>query len=365
MNDDVRTLVALLHESPAAVALVLTGGGVAAPAWLLGVPGGSRTVVEVAVPYAPEAFDAYLAASPASYCSAEAAALLARRARQRAAWLAPGRRAVGVACTASLRSDRPKRGDHRAHVAAATADGVAIWSLTFVKEARSREDEDAVAARLVLNALADALGVPGLALDLLPDERVERADGPGSALWPEGGAVCVEPDGRVRAGGPTPPLVLAGSFNPLHRGHLGMLAAASRHLGLPGAFEISAVNVEKPGLDEEEMRRRAAQFGWRAPVWFTRAPTFPRKAEAVPGAVFLLGADTAARVVQPHFYDGGMLAELDAVRRAGCRFLVAGRVEASGAFVGLADLPVPDEARDLFDELPGFRLDVSSTMLRG
>src|SRR5438034_8081048 len=30
---------------------------------------------------------------------------------------------AGVACTASLRSDRPKKGEHRIHVAAATAAG--------------------------------------------------------------------------------------------------------------------------------------------------------------------------------------------------------------------------------------------------
>lgn len=364
MTDDIRTLIARIHETPAAIALALTGGAVASAAWLLGVPGASRTVVEVSIPYAQEAFDGYLAASPASYCSTDAAVQLARRARQRAAWLAPGRRAVGVGCTASLRSDRPKRGDHRAHVAAATDEGVCAWSLTFVKEARSREDEDAVAARLVLNALAESLGVAALPIDLLPGEEVIVERRPTLPLL-AGRAVCVEPDGRVRADAAPPPLLLCGSFNPLHHGHLGMMAAASAHLGLPQAFEVSAVNVEKPTLGDDELRRRAAQFAWRAPLWLTRAPTYIEKAELFPGAVFLVGADTAARVVQPRFYAGDMLAALGGLRRRGCRFLVAGRVDASGAFLGLDDLAVPETVRDLFAALPGFRLDVSSTGLRG
>jgi hypothetical protein len=265
-----------------------------------------------------------------------------------------------------LRSDRPKRGDHRVHVAAATAYHVGVWSLTLVKEARSREQEDEVASRLVLEVLAEAVGLGVRPLELLPGEEVMCNCVPGSpVLWGDRTSVCVEPDGRVRVGGPTPALVVAGSFNPLHAGHLGMAEAASRHLGLAAAFEISAVNVEKPGLEEEEMRRRAEQFAWRAPVWFTRAPTFPHKAEAFPGAVFLVGADTAQRIVEERFYAGDMLAALDGVRRRGCRFLVAGRVGASGEFVGLEGLTIPEAVRDLFTPLPGFRLDVSSTMLRG
>jgi hypothetical protein len=55
----------------------------------------------------------------------------------------------------------------------------------------------------------------------------------------------------------------------------------------------------------------------------------------------------------------------EALRAAGCRFVVAGRLDAaSGAFLGLADAHVPAELADLFTELPDFREDVSSTQLR-
>ena len=39
-------------------------------------------------------------------------------------------------------------------------------------------------------------------------------------------AACVRPDGTVRGGRPLPAAVLPGSFNPLHRGHVELAAAA-------------------------------------------------------------------------------------------------------------------------------------------
>lgn len=379
MTDDLRDRIDRLYRSSSrfwgetdsppsshpAVALALTGGGVMAAGWLLSVPGSSQTIVEVAVPYASEAFDDYVAGSPVSYCSEETALRLARRARQRASWLAPGRGAVGIGCTASLRSDRPKRGDHRVHVAGATAEDAAVWSLTLTKEARSRPLEEEMASRLVLHALAYVLTGTDWPMELLPGEVVTcRREPRTSWMIRCGAAVCIEPDGRVREGGPPPGLLLCGSFNPLHAGHWGMMEAAARHLGLPPAFEISATNVEKATLADDELRRRAAQFAWRAPLWLTQAPTYVEKARLFPGVVFLVGADTAARIVQSRFYGGEVEAALNEVRRAGCRFMVAGRVDASGTFMGLEELQIPERVKDLFAPLPGFRLDISSTLLR-
>ena len=57
---------------------------------------------------------------------------------------------------------------------------------------------------------------------------------------------------------------------------------------------------------------------------------------------------------------------LDVIRTAGCRFLVAGRADAEGRFVGLQELAIPAEFADLFDGLTAdeFRADVSSSGLR-
>jgi Cytidylyltransferase-like len=182
-------------------------------------------------------------------------------------------------------------------------------------------------------------------------------------------AVCVRADGRVHVPDTLPPVLLPGSFNPLHGGHVELTRVASELLGAPAAFELTVVNADKPPLSVEEVRRRLRQFTWLAPLWLTRAPTFREKAALFPGATFVVGADTAARIVQPRFYDDSEPRRneaLDFIRQQGCRFLVAGRVDASGCFQGRDDLALPESARDLFDAVAAarFRCDVSSTQLR-
>ena len=85
----------------------------------------------------------------------------------------------------------------------------------------------------------------------------------------------------------------------------------------------------------------------------------------------------SVRLVMPKYYGGeiGMLRAFEAIRAAGCSFIVAGRVgEATAAggeekegeerFLTLDDVDIPETLRDLFEPMPDFRLDISSTELR-
>ncbi len=176
------------------------------------------------------------------------------------------------------------------------------------------------------------------------------------------------PDGTVRAG-PPPLAVLPGSFNPLHHGHLGLAAAAERALGVAVEFELSVTNADKPELAADEVERRVRQFAGRAAVWVTRAWAFEQKAAAFPGAAFVVGWDTAVRLVDPRYYaadDARRDASLRALLDAGCRVVVGGRVDAAGAFRVWAGDGLAAEYRRLFVPLTeaDFRADVSSTALR-
>lgn len=161
--------------------------------------------------------------------------------------------------------------------------------------------------------------------------------------------------------------LLSGSFNPLHEGHVELQRVAQRLLGGPVHFELSVLNADKPPLGIDEIRRRAVQFAGEHLVVSTAA-TFAEKAVLFPGTVFVVGYDTAERILQSRFYGhaaGQMQRALAEVAAAGCRFLVAGRF-VGRRFCTLADLEIPVDFRRIFEEIPvsQFRCDISSTAIR-
>jgi hypothetical protein len=104
-------------------------------------------------------------------------------------------------------------------------------------------------------------------------------------------------------------------------------------------------------------------------VLLTRAPRFLEKARLFPANTFVIGWDTAVRLVHPRYYgasEPAMHAALQELRELGTRFLVAGRVNQEGQFLSLADAAVPGTFADMFDAIPErlFRADISSTELR-
>ncbi|NNJ11575.1 hypothetical protein EKD04_014655 [Chloroflexales bacterium ZM16-3] len=181
------------------------------------------------------------------------------------------------------------------------------------------------------------------------------------------GSITIEATGTQRADDPPPGPILSGAFNPLHAGHLGMAAAAAQICGQPAAFELAVRNADKGAIPAEEIARRAAQFVGRATLILSAAPLFAQKAALYPDRTFVLGYDTAVRLLDPRYYGGepGLRAALDQIRAAGCRFLVAGRLVAD-RFQTLADLAIPPGYADLATAIPEklFRADISSTALR-
>lgn len=161
--------------------------------------------------------------------------------------------------------------------------------------------------------------------------------------------------------------LLSGSFNPRHHGHEQLRRAAEDWLGCAVHYELPLLNAEKSSLDAGAAVERCAQFA-DAPIAVTRAATFVEKAQILPDTVFVVGADTALRVIQPRFYGADpqrTAAALAGIRQCGCRFLVAAR-RIAGRLVTVRDLVLPAGCDDLFEELPPdrFRSDVSSTDLR-
>ena len=309
--NDVQEIVARIHDSPHRAVLAVAGAGSRALAWLLGRPGASRTVLEAVVPYGPKSMMDFLGFEPAQAVSRDIARVMAKAAYRRAQCLSESDAPlVGLACTAALTTDRSRRGQNRCHVAAWDDAGWTAYDLLLEKGRRDREAEEEIASRLVLLALAAACGlqeVPDLALtdgDSLETTRHPHPHPLERLLSGEVGFVTVSADGGVTVDHPVPAALLPGSFNPLHQGHQALAHAAADILGTEVAYELSVVNVDKPALTAEEVRGRLAQFRGQGTVVLTRADTYHKKAALFPGCAFVIGWDTAARLVEPRYYGG-------------------------------------------------------------
>jgi Cytidylyltransferase-like len=391
-----QQLISTLHASGRKAALAITGGGSGAIGELLRVPGGSRLLIEAQVPYDAHALAAFLGFAPAQSCSSGTAIAMAQSARARAVRLVPstgvgaGTDLVGLGATAALVSDRPRKGEHRFHIAFANSAGPnstgAHCTCVLAKGRRDRAAEEDLVSRAIVLWLARACGIAapsprslidadehyaetvhaetGVAADQLSAEDVID-----QLLAGEVDRVTVQPDGQMILSAPQPSLLFPGSFNPLHEGHLLLARVAEELRQQPLAFEISVTNVDKPPLTSETVRRRLAQFAWKSPVELTRAPTFLEKSRLFPGTTFVIGADTAERLVAPKYYADDQLrmhVALEEIANSGGRFLVAVRLDGAGRVRALNDIPVPQRYADLFTEIPEhrFRLDLSSSELR-
>jgi len=372
---DIENLINKIHGDPHQAVIAIAGGGSLAVAWLLSMPGASRTILESVVPYGRLSMVSLLGFEPDQYVCPETAQAMAKACYQRAMELRENDLPVlGVACTATLVTDRIKRGDHRCSLSVWSDHRVLNYDLVLEKGKRDRSGEEELVSRMLLQILSVSMSLEsnleiGFSGNETPQcQSLDHANAVSRLLAGDVDSVLVDIDGTMNVDTLVDGPILPGSFSPLHPGHEGLAQVAENELGVPVVFEISVINVDKPPLEEEEINRRLAQFAGKFKVVLTRAETFQKKSRLFKNTGFVIGWDTAVRLIDPHYYGNdyrSMCAALAELCVNGSKFLVAGRVDSSG-FKTLEDVPIPDGFSFLFSSIPEsvFRLDMSSTQLR-
>ncbi|XP_020238867.1 uncharacterized protein LOC109817921 [Cajanus cajan] len=372
----IRSVVEAIHSSRYQAVLHLAGGASQVVGLLLSVPGASNTVLEVVVPYSKMSLIQLLGKIPSQFCSQQTAEDMASLAYNRALKLSkPGSPVIGVGFTGSLASSRSKLGEHRFYMSTRTADQLWISRVTLTKGHRTREEEDRVSSLLLIKAIANACKVSATSVSVLSESDVSdecetqfNEDQQLEQLI--NGQICFKIYPFANETPSERKIIMPGSFNPLHDGHIKLMEVAIRICGdgYP-CFEISAINADKPPLSVSQIKDRIKQFEKVGKaVIISNQPYFYKKAELFPGSAFVIGADTAVRLINPKYYDGDynkMLKILVGCKETGCTFLVGGR-NVDGAFKVLDDIDVPEELKDMFISIPAeqFRMDISSTEIR-
>lgn len=164
--------------------------------------------------------------------------------------------------------------------------------------------------------------------------------------------------------------VFPGSFNPLHEGHKKLRSVAQQRLGREVVYEISVSNVEKHPLTPADLQVRLAQFE-NASVLITNAARFIEKARIARQSPFVVGFDTAQRILDPRFYgnDRQFLDAMTQLTEECPRIVVGGRLakaRTTTQFCSQPELNVPVVCKELFEFIPEseFRSDISSSELR-
>ena len=208
---------------------------------------------------------------------------------RRRVWLRRGRSAV----------------PHRVHVAWQSAEATVSYSCEFVKGKRTRGEEESLAAEMVLHAVAEACGVHEQFAPRAVCRRTRstRREKRAPAEWTElllGERPSVDDSpARRRA---------ASSFSPARSIRCtpaigGWSKSRPTRCGAPVTLELSIANVDKPTLDFLEIDARLAGLA-DYPVLLTRAATFAEKAALCRAPMFVVGADTIARIADEKYYDG-------------------------------------------------------------
>ena len=188
------------------------------------------------------------------------------------------------------------------------------------------------------------------------------------------GIFCINCDGSIQYSIPSNPVIYCGTFNPLHIAHRKILEYISmRYPQRPVLLEMSQRSADKSATSITNVMIRAAQVAGQYQVIISNTSLYVDKCKYYPNATFIVGYDTAIRIVDKKYYQNSeknLMKVMQTIEDYGCNFIVVGRYdEKMKCFLDFDSIKHTLPAKEyhhLFISLDEnhFRYDMSSTYLR-
>ena len=362
--------------------ITTTGGAFTGSSLLMSKPGASSSILLLNGPYTEDATLTYMENQPKSFASLEAGNELSITSLKQCREFNTANisKSYGIGITCALATNRWLKGDHRCYIVITSNNSRTTLSLNLYKGTdpdlfRSRTEEDMLCSKILIFLLAYICNVTNI--DFFHSDMQNILDPRDKYEFNEEifehpihqlienknyqlrheivNSVLCQPneDGTftfINNPSLKNVIMLPGSFNPLHQGHISTLENSSKLSGKNGVYELCIVNADKPVLSYDNIMSRLDQFKFPNinPIILTNAPLFADKNKLFPGISYSIGIDLAIRLVNPKYTSGDMDLMIENILRMtfnNTKFYVNSRTYGSAHI--LDDFPIKLDAMEV------------------
>ncbi|KAL0211690.1 hypothetical protein RCL1_005316 [Eukaryota sp. TZLM3-RCL] len=403
-----KLIVRINEVSEQPCVYISSAGGCIVPSWFCSIGGSSKSFIGSSCGYNCSLTDSFLGFTPSQYASAETSHDLAVAGLHYLKKSLPDTSQVfSIGVSSALSTVPPRRGSDRAFISLIKVPSHQILSATiqFPRQVVSESSESCrpqqfnTIGLICLNLIAEGLGISSNYHVIIPNDveySINRCSFPvqlfnkvvslySSCLFlytPNGNQSLLFDSAQYF---PSKFGILCGSFNPLHEGHVLLGKKVSELFDIPVFAELTFNNADKGLVSNCEISKRINQFSTTAQnsrdqsfsfsgvivncfSSFIEKILFFKSVISWENPVFILGYDTAIRLVDPKYYNNCINETqnvFDTFKLFNVKFYVAGRlVNDEFKSWSPSDYSHLSNVSDLFESLSDFRKDISSTELR-